>query len=129
MARVVEMDPRYFAKMWCHYRGDLFAFYYGMHKNYTTASIITLYKRVKKAVPKLPTMVLKNEDYETLPEEHKFLLNSIICNKSIKQRTFIQKFDAHRQKTENLRNRKFGSPVSSGRKLVPYEEATNKISQ
>ena len=64
MSREIEMDPRYFAKMWCFYKGDLFAFYYGMHKNYTVASIITLYKRVKRVVPKLPTMVLKNEDYE-----------------------------------------------------------------
>jgi hypothetical protein len=100
--------------------------YYGLHKNYSLVDIITMHKKVKRVCPTLPELILKNETYETLPEEYKSNINQLLNNPPQSVRNFIERFMMHRQKTEKLRNRKFGAPVSSGRKLVPYEEATSK---
>lgn len=97
MSKEIKLDPRWFAKMWCHYKGDLFSFYYGTHKNYSLQQIIALYKKIKRAIPKFPTLVVKNEDLEKCPKEAYFQIRSLIEGKKSYTPTFVESFDFSKQ--------------------------------
>jgi hypothetical protein len=105
MSREIQLDPRWFAKIWCYYKGDLFAFYYGTHKNYSLAQIISLYKKIKRAIPRFPTLVVKNEDFEKCPKESYFQIRNLIDGNNSYTPSFCEKFSASKQQGKLVRFR------------------------
>lgn len=101
MSRNVEMNPIWFAKMWCQYRGDLFRIYYGCHRNYTLTHLISMYKKVKNACPKLPQLIVKNEDWETCPAEFYAEIKTLTGDDNKRtEKGFCERFAANRQINE-----------------------------
>lgn len=102
MNKSVEIDPRWFAKLWIQYKGDLFRVYYGCHKNYSLASLIKRYKQIKKHIPNFPTIIVKNEDVEKIPAEHYAKIKGLLGEIPKQQTDFVERFDIHKQVGERF---------------------------
>lgn len=99
------LDPRWFAKMWCFYKGDLFRFYYGCHKNYGLSEIVAMYKKIKTHIPRFPNLIVKNEDWEKCPAEVYFQLKKMDNGEEHKPIPFTERFSASKQMFQ--RNNKY----------------------
>jgi hypothetical protein len=101
------ISPKWFTIQCMKHKGDLYKIFHGCHKNYSLSSLIAMYTKVKRVCPQLPKLVLKNEEFESLPEEHKSDINNLLADKKVQQ-NWIENFSNHRQQTEKLRNKRFG---------------------
>jgi hypothetical protein len=82
--------------------------FYGLHRNYSLGTILAMYKRIKSKVPKLPDLIVKNEDWETCPAEYCAEIESLIKREKVikkEEKGFCERFAANKQMNDQVGKR------------------------